>query len=370
MTRRANHATSQDYSLSTGVHTFESTLTEPPLAVASYYGTRHYHRVIVDFGEGSWDIEALTHDLGRILLRSDNITEKGSIRINHASFGSESGTFIHYEYLCPLQVYAFSRKRAELVARRLRRYWTEAAVEKPLSGSFHLLREGNRGLRSHRVEIKPEFALSEERLALNYGGQAFVDWHREFLASLKVRPHGISLLDGPMGTGKSSYLRALMVELRDTHKFFFLPPSAVGLLVNPSLISFWESQKIEDESRVFVLVIEDSEEIIRKRETGSGGAVSMILSLGDGLFSDWLPVHIICTINATTKEIDPALLRPGRLVTSKYFGRLGHAEAHRLAKDLAIDLPLQEDYSLAEIYARKPFGSPSLHQEKKIGFAA
>ena len=370
MKRQISFPSEARHSLGSSVHFFDSSMSDPALPVAAYYGVRNCHRLITDFGEGTWDIERMSKDLARILIRSDARTGHGGIGWNDAIFGTKSGIFIQFEDSFALQVYAPSRKKASLVVRRLMRYWTPKAVEEPLSGSYHLLREGSRGLRSHRVEIKPRHALSEKQLALNYGGDSFVEWHRQFVAALKDRPHGISVLDGPMGTGKSSYLRALMVELRETHKFFFLPPSAVGLLVNPALISFWENQKCLDDSKAFVLVIEDSEEVLRQREAGNTGPVSMILSLGDGLFSDWLPIQIICTINSPTKDIDPALLRPGRCITSKYFGRIGHSDAHRLAEDLGIDLPLQEDYSLAEIYALKPIGIPASEPERRIGFAA
>ncbi len=79
--------------------------------------------------------------------------------------------------------------------------------------------------------------------------------------------------------------------------------------------------------------------------------VSAILNLSDGMLADFLRLQIICTINCSAADIDSALLRPGRLVCHRVFGRLDYTQAARLAESLGRKLPQARDYSLAEVFA-------------------
>ena len=72
--------------------------------------------------------------------------------------------------------------------------------------------------------------------------------------------------------------------------------------------------------------------------------VSAILNLSDGMLADFLRLQIICTINCSAADIDPALLRPGRLLCHRVFGRLDYAQAARLAESLGRKLPEARDY--------------------------
>jgi ATP-dependent 26S proteasome regulatory subunit len=79
--------------------------------------------------------------------------------------------------------------------------------------------------------------------------------------------------------------------------------------------------------------------------------VSAILNLSDGMLADFLRLQIICTINCSAADIDPALLRPGRLLCHRVFSRLDYPQAARLAESLGRKLPTARDYSLAEVFA-------------------
>ena len=95
--------------------------------------------------------------------------------------------------------------------------------------------------------------------------------------------------------------------------------------------------------------------------------VSAILYLSDGMLADFLRLQIICTINCSTADIDPALLRPGRLLCHRIFGRLDYAHAVRLAEGLGRKLPQASDCSLAEVFA----GHDTNEMPRpRIGFAA
>jgi hypothetical protein len=60
-------------------------------------------------------------------------------------------------------------------------------------------------------------------------------------------------------------------------------------------------------------------------------------------------------------------MRPGRLVAHRIFPRLGAAEARRIAAKFGRQLPLRQDYSLAEIFNADERQEP---EKPRIGFAA
>jgi ATP-dependent 26S proteasome regulatory subunit len=95
--------------------------------------------------------------------------------------------------------------------------------------------------------------------------------------------------------------------------------------------------------------------------------VSAILNISDGMLADFLSLQIICTINCSAADIDPALLRPGRLLCHRVFGRLDYPQAARLAERLGRKLPQAPDYSLAEVFAEHGTVETS---RPRIGFAA
>jgi ATP-dependent 26S proteasome regulatory subunit len=85
------------------------------------------------------------------------------------------------------------------------------------------------------------------------------------------------------------------------------------------------------------------------------------------MLADFLRLQIICTINCSAADIDPALLRPGRLLCHRVFGRLDYNNAVRLAESLGRKLPSARDYSLAEVFAGHD--SDEINRPR-IGFAA
>ena len=94
--------------------------------------------------------------------------------------------------------------------------------------------------------------------------------------------------------------------------------------------------------------------------------VSAILNLSDGMLADFLRLQIICTINCSAADIDSALLRPGRLVCHRVFGRLDYHQASRLAESLGRKLPHNRDYSLAEVFSGQDTDEIN---RPRIGFA-
>ena len=117
-----------------------------------------------------------------------------------------------------------------------------------------------------------------------------------------------------------------------------------------------------------MMILEDSEKALMRREDDNRSQVSALLNITDGLLSDFLKLQVICTINCLSSELDQALLRPGRLLAHKVFGRLTREEALRIAGKLGKPLPYRSDYSLAEIF-NEAAEEPE-RDEKIVGFAA
>jgi ATP-dependent 26S proteasome regulatory subunit len=67
------------------------------------------------------------------------------------------------------------------------------------------------------------------------------------------------------------------------------------------------------------------------------------------------------------RQLDPALLRPGRLKGKREFRRLTRPEAQRLAEAKGLALADQADFSLAEIYCGA-VGEPVPSADRQIGF--
>jgi hypothetical protein len=145
-----------------------------------------------------------------------------------------------------------------------------------------------------------------------------------------------------------------MGELKESHRFYFIPTSTMGVLSKPEFIGFWADQRRSHSNRQFVVVLEDSDAALMTRSSDNREQVSAVLNLSDGMLADFLRLQIICTINCSAAEIDPALLRPGRLLCHRVFSRLDFPQAVRLAESLGRKLPVARDYSLAEVFAGHP----------------
>ena len=216
----------------------------------------------------------------------------------------------------------------------------------------------------------------ENWLALHYGA-AFPAWHNAFVARLREmlpRGGGLTLLRGEPGTGKSTYLRFLLAQLRRTYRFYYLPASAFHLLTNPAMADFWLQEGKDHFGRGGrVVILEDAERLLMERAADNRDALANLLNLADGFLGDALQLHLIATVNCPLDRIDPALLRPGRLLASYAFERLTEESAKTLAAVEGLTMPAttpeQGTFSLADLYAKPTITSASsTAQQPRVGF--
>jgi SpoVK/Ycf46/Vps4 family AAA+-type ATPase len=204
-------------------------------------------------------------------------------------------------------------------------------------------------------------------LALHYGAD-FVAWERQWLARLAQRHSGVTILYGPPGVGKTSYLKMLMTRFIDRLAFYYLPLSSFDLLTVPQFVPFWLEQNRLHEGKVKLAIIEDAEDLLLPRDERSRAQVSNLLNIGDGFLGEHLKLQVVATTNAPMRRLDEAALRPGRLMGSREFRRLTRAEALRLAQAKGLTLAGDADtWSLAEIYNGRP---EALAAEPNVGFSS
>ena len=263
-----------------------------------------------------------------------------------------------------ITVTAASPEKVGLVLSDLRREFLGVSDDK---GPAFFIMTGGR--RAQRAPLEAKHLLDPTRLALHYG-EDFPAWTDEFLRNLSEP--GISILRGETGTGKTSFLRHAMCAVSKTHRFYFVPVDNFGLLSSGSLTEFWKGEQREYPSASKVLVLEDAEALLAERDRHKHSPVAAVLNLTDGLMTQFIKLHLICTLNCKADDVDPALLRPGRLRFFRNFERIPRARAVRLAELYNVTLADKADFSLAEIFASPNFSKNTAGAVKDrgpVGFA-
>jgi len=182
----------------------------------------------------------------------------------------------------------------------------------------------------------------------NYTSEVLVGLDMIEKSLLDPNPAGrISLLEGPPGTGKTRAVTAMLAALCNQARVVIVPSHMVADLSGPNLIG-----TLIGYPGPTVLVLEDADSAMLSREAASEkdkdlntGALASLLNLSDGLIGSLIDLRIVATTNAKVQEIDPALLRPGRLLCRTHLGNLNRTTAAKIVdRETGLPASVRESY--------------------------
>ena len=340
---------------------------KPHVPVMSAFGVGRLH--VCRF-YGSWNLNKMISENAETLFRSIRKLSSKDAKDTSKEWDDLTFRFGPRAFLYAdkdrLVGFAASPFEAERLVTQFSQKYRKPVPPTSDGGIFYLIQQDGDNIRTKEVLLSTDTILKPEDFILHYGCGSR-EWHQCFVEKLCGRTNGLTIFEGKPGTGKTFYLRHLMGELKSSHRFYFIPTSSLGILSKPDFIGFWTDQRWQHSEKQFVVILEDSDVALMMRGADNREQVSALLNLSDGMLADFLRLQIICTINCSSADIDPALLRPGRLVFHRVFGRLDYEHAARLAGSLGKKLPQAVDYSLAEVFAGQ---TTEAIKRPRIGFAA
>jgi ATPase family associated with various cellular activities (AAA) len=186
------------------------------------------------------------------------------------------------------------------------------------------------------------------------GEKPLEEYYDEYMKSKA----SILILIGPPGTGKTTFLRGLIAHTRSNAIVSY----DVKILEDDS---FFANFIGDDDSQL--LILEDSDTFLTPRKDGNH-LIMKFLNIGDGLVSNQHKKIIFTTNLPSVKEIDQALIRPGRCFDILNFENLTAQQANKVAETLKLEqTPFDKEASLAEVFNRQPFSS-QLKAKSTVGF--
>lgn len=266
-----------------------------------------------------------------------------------------------------VEILAPTQERADALLHEVRET-LGSSIKKDAPG-FGMLRHEDGDLSCERVENLPS-RCADEVLRLCYGDDV-TKWVDSFAETTLARTGGFTLLDGPPGTGKTSLITQMIMRLSSTHVFYVLPVAQANAFASADFIPFWQRENARHSDRVKVVVVEDADKLLRRRNDDSGVILPAMLNVADGLAGRMLRLHVICSINCPLDHLDPAILRPGRLLNHRRFDLLSAERAERVALHLERKWHPENEqshYSLAEILNPIVLDKPK--PKRILGFAA
>lgn len=99
-----------------------------------------------------------------------------------------------------------------------------------------------------------------------------------------------------------------------------------------------------------ILLIEDADTYVKSRESGNE-LIKRFLNVADGISSDVNKKIVFSTNLPNIKDIDSALIRPGRCFDVLQFRKLEIEELNKLAKKLDINKEVNTSMILAEFFS-------------------
>jgi hypothetical protein len=179
------------------------------------------------------------------------------------------------------------------------------------------------------------------------GDESLTDYYDRFMGS----GSNVLVLIGPPGTGKTSFIRGLLHH------------TGSGAIVSYDT-SILESDEIFADfmsGKETFMVLEDADSFLSSRSKNGNTIMHRFLNIGDGLISTSGKKIVFSTNLPSVRDIDPALLRPGRCFDVMKFGKLSADVARSIRPDYTSTDPV----SLAELLGE---GGDAGHAHTSVGF--
>ena len=196
--------------------------------------------------------------------------------------------------------------------------------------------------------------LPTEEMYPFLNGESLGDYYDRYMESSA----NILLLIGPPGTGKTTFIRGLLAHRNCSAIVTY----DAGILEKDGFFAKF----IEDDAEVMVL--EDSDAFLKSRSDGNT-MMHRFLNVGDGLVTTKGKKMIFSTNLPSIRDIDSALIRPGRCFDIVTFDVLNADDAKSLAKKLKVTLPeVKDTYSIAEVFNQQSDNTKKSSTNRKVGF--
>ncbi|MGQ0630879.1 MAG: AAA family ATPase [Sporichthyaceae bacterium] len=195
------------------------------------------------------------------------------------------------------------------------------------------------------------------QIAHNYPDRAALDALME-LSSVSGTGR-LMLWTGAPGTGKTFAIRALARAWNpwcsahlviDPERFFGDAAYLIEVMAETSSADLDDDGEEMPAPRARLIICEDADDFIRDREK-VGPGLGRLLNVADGLLGQGLNNIILLTSNTPVTRLDPALVRPGRLLANIEFGPFTPAAAREWLHEPGAVIPA-EGQTLAELYER------------------
>ena len=169
---------------------------------------------------------------------------------------------------------------------------------------------------------------------------------KSLIEEIKEVSHGLVLISGPVGTGKSYLIRSILTELKEER---------TGAVCNPSTYFLSQagvlSQVVMEMGKSIIILEDIGDLLVTSSAPQFVDAHSNLLNLTEGFLSLLMDAIIIVSCNHNSESIDPAIRRPGRCLADIQIGKLDIPQVRSLLPPIWDSRMLdKKDYSLAEVY--------------------
>jgi ATPase family associated with various cellular activities (AAA) len=186
----------------------------------------------------------------------------------------------------------------------------------------------------------------------NYNPEVIDDLDSVIECFKKASPTGrICILNGEPGTGKTHLVRSMLSAIDNV--YLIVPSNLISALDSPEFLPLLLRVK-DNHEKPIILIIEDGDACLVPRKSDNISTITSLLNLSDGILGSIIDIKMIITTNASIKDMDQAIMRPGRLCKNIDVNALSYERANaryrQLMENPEASLEYKKYYTLAELY--------------------